>query len=90
MDLDLAEDVLDPTTGEVLAEAGTNVDMELADKIQNAAVASVMIQTEEGATKVLSNMEVNLAEYVDFNPEEVGVHEYVFLSCIREDLRRSI
>ena len=49
----LAEDVLDPTTGEVLAEAGTNVDMELADKIQNAAVASVMIQTEEGATKIL-------------------------------------
>ena len=39
--------------------------MELADKIQNAAVASVMIQTEEGATKILSNMEVNLAEYVD-------------------------
>ena len=56
----LAEDVLDPTTGEVLAEAGTNVDMELADKIQNAAVASVMIQTEEGATKYF-NMEVNLA-----------------------------
>ena len=39
------------TTGEVLAEAGTNVDMKLADKIQNTAVASVMIQTEEGATK---------------------------------------
>ena len=48
----LAEDVLDPTTGEVLAEAGTNVDMELADKIQNAAVASVMIQTEEGLSLI--------------------------------------
>ena len=41
--------------------------MELADKIQNAAVASVMIQTEEGATKILSNMEVNLAEFVTSN-----------------------
>ena len=82
----LAEDVLDPTTGEVLAEVGTNVDMELADKIQNAAVASVMIQTEEGATKVLSNMEVNLAEYVDFNPEEIGVHEDVFYPVLEKIL----
>ena len=82
----LAEDVLDPTTGEVLAEAGTNVDMELADKIQNAAVASVMIQTEEGATKILSNMEVNLAEYVDFNPEEIGVHEDVFYPVLEKIL----
>ena len=82
----LAEDVLDPTTGEVLAEAGTNVDMKLADKIQNAAVASVMIQTEEGATKVLSNMEVNLAEYVDFNPEEIGVHEDVFYPVLEKIL----
>ena len=82
----LAEDVLDPTTGEVLAEAGTTVDMELANKIQNAAVASVMIQTEEGATKVLSNMEVNLAEYVDFNPEEIGVHEDVFYPTLEKIL----
>ena len=60
--------------------------MKLADKIQNAAVASVMIQTEEGATKVLSNMEVNLAEYVDFNPEEIGVHEDVFYPVLEKIL----
>ena len=60
--------------------------MKLADKIQNAAVASVMIQTEEGATKILSNMEVNLAEYVDFNPEEIGVHEDVFYPVLEKIL----
>ena len=43
----LAEDVIDPTTGEVIAEAGTQVSRELADTIQNAAVPYVMIQTEE-------------------------------------------
>ena len=56
----LAEDVIDTTTGEILAEAGTVVDMELADKIQNAAVPGVIVQTETGNTKVLSNMTVNL------------------------------
>ncbi len=34
----LAETVVDPSTGEILAEEGTNVTVELADKIQNAAV----------------------------------------------------
>ena len=34
----LAEDVVDTTTGEILAEAGTEVTKELATSIQNAAV----------------------------------------------------
>ena len=56
----LAEDVIDPTTGEVIAEAGTQVSRELADTIQNAAVPYVMIQTEERDVKVLSSMMVDL------------------------------
>ena len=51
--LPLAEDVVDMTTGEVLAEAGTVVTEELAIKIQNAAVPSVMIQTDIKNEKVL-------------------------------------
>ena len=82
----LAEDVIDTSTGEILAEAGTVVDKELADKIQNAAVQSVVIQTETGNTKVLSNMTVNLAEYVAFNPEEIGVHENVFYPVLEKIL----
>ena len=38
---------MDPSTGEILAEEGTNVTVELADKIQNAAVPFVWIQGEE-------------------------------------------
>ena len=64
----LAEDVVDPSTGEVLAEAGQKVDRELADTIQNAAVPYVWIQTEERNAKVLSNMMVDLRHYVDVDP----------------------
>ena len=74
----LAEDVVDMSTGEVLAEAGTKVTRELADEIQNAAVPSVMIQTEERNVKVLSNMMVDITKYVDFGdktPEEIGLTE---------------
>ena len=42
----LAEDVVDETTGEILAEAGTTLSRELADKIQNAAVPFVWFESE--------------------------------------------
>ncbi len=62
--------------------------MRTCTRIQNAAVPCVMIQTEEGATKVLSNMVVDLAEYVDFDPEEIGVHEDVFYPVLEKSRRR--
>ena len=74
----LAEDVVDETTGEVLAEAGVEVSRELAIKIQNAAVKFVWIETEERKTKVLSNMMVDLAGYVNCNPRELGITEDVY------------
>ncbi len=74
----LAEDVVDPTTGEVLAEKGAVVTKELATDIQNAAVPAVWIQTEERNVKVLSNMMVDITKYVDCNPRELGVTEDVF------------
>ena len=43
----LGEDVVDLETGEILAEAGTEIDRNLADQIQNAGVPFVWIQTEE-------------------------------------------
>ena len=69
----LAEDVIDVNDGEVIAEAGTKVTAELADKIQNAATASVLIQTETGNVKVLSNLMVDIEEFVDCNASELGI-----------------
>ena len=59
----LAEDVVDMTTGEVLAKAGDKVSAETADAIQNAAVPFVWIQTEEKNVKVLSNMMVDITNF---------------------------
>ena len=76
----LAESVASPVTGEVLAEAGTKVTRELADKIQNAAVPFVWIEggEEERNIKVISNMMVDLGAIVDVNPRELGVTEMVY------------
>ena len=85
----LAEDVVDMTTGEVLAEAGVKIDKELATTLQNAAVPYVMIQTEERNYKVLSNLMVDLAAYVDFDPKEAGVTELVYYPVLKTILEEA-
>ena len=85
----LAEDVVDETTGEILAEAGTKIDKELATTLQNAAVPYVMIQAEERNYKVLSNLMVDLAAYVDFDPKEAGVTELVYYPVLKTILEEA-
>ena len=85
----LAEDVVDETTGEILAEAGTKIDKDLATTLQNAAVPYVMIQAEERNYKVLSNLMVDLAAYVGFDPKEAGVTELVYYPVLKTILEEA-
>ena len=82
----LAEDVIDTSTGEVLANAGEMVTAEMADAIQNAAVPYVWIQTEEKNVKILSNMMVDITSHVDCNPRELGVTELVYYPVLQQIL----
>jgi len=84
----LAEDVIDQTTGEIIAEAGTVVDEALADQIQNAAIPYVFIQTEESNIKVLSNMMVDITAFIDIDPKEVGVTEPVYYPVLASILEQ--
>ena len=74
----LAEDVVDTSTGEILAEAGTKLDKAKAMEIQNAGVPYVWVDGPTRKQKVLSNMMVELGAHVSFYPEEVGVTELVY------------
>ncbi len=88
----LAEDVVDTTTGEILAEAGTEVTRELADTIQNAAVPYVFIQTEERNVKVLSSMMVDITNFVELDKAELkslGVTELVYYPALEKILEEN-
>ena len=95
----LAEDVVDPSTGEILAKAGDKLTRESALELQDAAVPYVVIQTETRNVKVLSNMMVDISRYVDFDAKELGVTEAVFYPVLKqlleeytdeEELKRAI
>ena len=76
----LAEDVVSPLTGEVVAEKGTKITREIADAIQNSAVEYLWVEGEDASRniKILSNMMVDLQAIVDIDPKEVGVTEQVY------------
>ncbi len=88
----LAEDVIDPATGEIVeagevkAAAGTVITRELAIEIQNSAVPYVMIQTEERNVKVLSSLMVDINHYIEFpageTAEKYGVSELVYYPAL--------
>ena len=80
----LAEDVTDPSTGEVIFKAGTKLTREDAKQIQDAAVPFVMIQTEDRNVKVLSNMVVDMSGYVGFDPKEIGITEDVYFPVLEK------
>ena len=84
-----SEDIVDTSTGEILAEAGKAITKDQAIAIQNAAIPYVWIQTEERVEKVLSNLMVDLSAYVSFDPEEVGITELVYYPVLKEILEKA-
>ena len=83
-----SEDIVDTSTGEILAEAGKAITKDQAIAIQNAAIPYVWIQTEERVEKVLSNLMVDLSAYVTFDPAEVGITELVYYPVSKRDSGR--
>ena len=77
---------MDPSTGEVIAEAGTTVDRDLADQIQNAAVPALWIQTETRNVKVLSSMMVDIRSWIPEieDPKAIGVTELVYYPTLQQ------
>ena len=86
----LAEDVVDATTGEIIGKAGDEVTKEMAVAFQNAAVPFVWIQTEEKNVKVISNLVVDINNYVNFDAKaECGITEDVFYPVLAQILEEN-
>ena len=82
----LADDVVDTTTGEIIASAGDLITKDTATAIQNAAVPYVWLLVEERRVKVLSNMMVDVTSYVDITKEEakaLGITEDVYYPVLK-------
>ena len=80
----LAAPVADPVTGELIAEPGEVFTRERAEYLDECGVTDVMLRADGRDVRVFTNGMVNMAHFVDFDPEEVGVHEKVRLIILRQ------
>ena len=82
----LSRDVVDENTGEVIAQAETVVDADIATAIQNAAIPAVWIHGVEREVKVLSNLMVDIESYVPelSDPKSIGITEQVYYPVLKK------
>ena len=79
----IAEDIIDPRSGEVMFRAGQVIDLETARRVQNAGVNRVVVDCEGEKRIVIGNNFVDAAEYLPFDPKEVGILEMVHLPTLK-------
>ena len=86
-DQQLTQPIVNPLTGEVMAEAGQVVSHALAEEIDNAGVTVAFVQVGDREVKVISNGMVDISKYVNFDAKaECGINERVRFSVLAEIL----
>ena len=79
----LSQPVMNPYTGELMADAGVTVNAELAAEIDNAGVTTVMVLVNDKEAKILSNGMVDISKYVKFDAlKECGINERVCFEAL--------
>ena len=84
---ELGDTVVSPLTGEIVAEAGEKITVELAEKIEDSLINEVTVLTETGRrVKVFSNNTVRPELVLGYNLVDCGVKEgeKVRYSVLRE------
>ena len=86
----LTQPIINPLTGELMAEAGEVVSFEKAQEIDNAGVSVAFVLVNEKETKVISNGMVDIQNFVGFDAkEECGINERVRFSVLAEIMETS-
>ena len=91
-----AEDVVDPYTGEIVAEKDQKISRETALDIENRGIASVLaygtnVGSEEIVTKVTGNRFVDANKYFDQDIiDELGLDERAYYPVVREILDENL
>ena len=80
----LAAPLVDPWTGEILADAGETITRERARELADRGVNEALLDVEGTLVKVFANNMVDMSKYVKFDPEECGVTERVRISVLKE------
>ncbi len=84
----LMQPVVNPTTGEIMAEIGEYISTDKGFEIEQAGVGEVFLDVEGREVKVIGNQMVDIAPYFeeDIDFEALGINEKVFFPVLKEIL----
>ena len=85
----LAQPIADPMTGEILAMPGDKLTREQAEAIQARGVNEAVVDVEGREVKIFSNHMVDLTGFVDFDPKEIGIQEWVDFRIVKDILENN-
>ena len=91
VDAVMAEDVIDPNSGEILASKGERVSRELAKVIENSGIEYVMAygttdESQDVVTKVIGSQFVDIDKYVKFDLSDTRIADKVYYPVLMEIL----
>ena len=83
----LARPIVNPSTGEMMADAGAVVTRAMAEEMDDAGVTVAYLKLDDREVKVLSNGMVDIKKYVSFDAEaECNINERVRYAVLSEIL----
>lgn len=86
----LAFDLVDKSTGEIVAEQGETIDKKKAFEIENLGINEVKVYGhEEKIVKVIGNKFVDIENYIDFNIDDIKLKKQVYYPVLKEILDQS-
>ena len=80
--------VVDNATGEIIAEPGEILTRERAKELEERGVTEVTLAVNGKLVKVFSNKMVDMKNFVDFDPAELGIREKVSLPVLSDLLEK--
>ncbi|MGI5935810.1 MAG: DNA-directed RNA polymerase subunit beta [Oscillospiraceae bacterium] len=80
----LARPVVDPMTGEILADTGEVISREKAEELERRGVISAVLDVDGKEVRVFSNGMVDMSAFVDFDPAELGIREQVRFIVLKQ------
>ncbi|GAA0127437.1 DNA-directed RNA polymerase subunit beta [Clostridium senegalense] len=81
-----AENIVNPSTGEIIVEKGEKIDRDVALDIQNLGINSVDILVEDKVLRIIGNHFVDITKHVDFDVKELNIRELVHYPTLKEIL----
>ncbi|MGN9136206.1 DNA-directed RNA polymerase subunit beta [Clostridium sp. HCP1S3_B4] len=81
-----AEDIVNPSTGEIMVEKGQKISRKVSEEIRNSGINSVDILVEDKVVRVIGNNFVDIHKYISFDISDLNIKELVHYPILKEIL----